>query len=98
MMGMRIGNRLGHGRQAGHDPIGRRGDVGNDTRVGRGQVDGAVGNLAERLDDAVRESRVKGLTPAQARERGITDRTKDISAARRIVERARISYPTTNRG
>jgi len=89
MMGMRIGNRLGHGRQAGHDPIGRRGDVGNDTRVGRGQVHGAVTSPDERFDDAVREGRVKGLSPAQARERGITDRTKDIGAARRIVERAK---------
>ena len=98
MMGMKIGNRLGLGRQAGHDPIGRRDDLDGDTRLGREQVHGAVASPAERFDDAVRESRVKGLTPAQARERGITDRTKDISAARRIVERARISSPTTNRG
>lgn len=93
-MGTRIGNRLGHGR-TGHEPSGRRSEFDNDTRLGRDHR--GVGSPDERFDDAVREGRVKGLTPAQARERGITDRTKDISAARRIVERARISSPTNKR-
>jgi hypothetical protein len=83
MMGNRIGNRLGR-VTGGHGPVGRR-DTG-DRPLDREAV--GVGTPLERVQDAVREERVKGLSAAQARDRGMLDPAADLDAARRITARA----------
>lgn len=64
--------------------IGRRGTEDRLGPIGRRTTD----NGRERVEGAIRQGRVKNLAPAEARDRGLLDRSKDLDAARRAVSDA----------
>jgi hypothetical protein len=43
----------------------------------------------DRMEDAIRAGKVKGLSPARARQRGLLDPERELDGARRVVDQAR---------